>query len=181
MGKTSTQVKAQAAVQAEALAETQPEKLAEKLAIIEEHGGSQENILDILLALQAASEDGYIDRQTTTIVAKRLAMPETKVFEVASFYAMLKTSAQAKYVFQVCNSTPCFFSKADEVAAWLGDTLGVNIGEVTSDGLFSYVYTPCVGACEIGPVIKIQDTVYGDLTEAKVKGLIEDIKSGKLS
>ena len=152
---------------------------AEKVAIIGDNGGRQENILNILLALQSASSEGYIDRDTIALVADELSMSETRVFEIASFYAMIQTKPQAKHVLEVCNSAPCYFSKSSEVAEWLRGELGVEVGEVTGDGMFSYRYTPCVGACAVGPVIKVGDAVYGDLTREKVRELIREIRAGK--
>jgi NADH-quinone oxidoreductase subunit E len=152
---------------------------AEKLTIIMENGGRQENILNILLALQNVSDEGYIDRDTAAFVAKELSMTETRVYEIASFYSMISTKPQAKYVLEVCNSTPCYYTKSDDVVEWLGNELGVGLGEATEDGMFCYNYTPCVGACDIGPVIKVKDTVYGNLTMDKVKALISDFREGK--
>ena len=151
---------------------------AEMLAIIEENGGRQENILNILLALQSASEEGYVDSGMIAVVADELGMSETKVFEIASFYSMIKTGMHARHVFEVCNSTPCYYTKSDEVTGWLESALGIKIGEVSADGMFSYCYTPCVGACDIGPVIKVKDTVYGNLTKKNVIELIRALRDG---
>lgn len=149
----------------------------EKIKIIKENGGGKENILSILLDLQKASPQGCIDRETAILVADQLNMSEARVYEIASYYAMLKTKPQAKNVIEVCNSSPCYFSKSDEVVAVLKSELGINLGEVTEDGLFTIVYTPCVGACDIGPVIKIQDQVYGNLNGEKIKAIIQDLKA----
>jgi NADH-quinone oxidoreductase subunit E len=51
------------------------------------------------------------------------------------------------------------------------------MGETTPDGVFSLRFTPCVGMCEIGPVIKVKDEVYGNLTEEKIKALLADLRS----
>jgi len=143
--------------------------------IIAENGGRQENVLNILLALQGAGS-GYIDEATSALVADELDMSETKVYEIATFYSMLQTKPTARFRLEICNSTPCHFCKADEVAEWLGDELGVGLGETTADGMFCYGFTSCVGACEIGPVIKVGDAVYGDLTQAKVRELLAQLR-----
>ena len=153
---------------------TQPEIRA----IIEENGGRRENILNILLALQNATGGGYLDRETLAAVADGLGMTETRVFEIATFYAMIETEPQAKYVLQICNSAPCYYTKSDEVAAWACSELGVQMGETTGDGLFCCRFTPCVGACDIGPVIKVGDAVYGNLTKEKVGELIGGLRKG---
>ncbi|HBE85069.1 MAG TPA: formate dehydrogenase, partial [Lachnoclostridium sp.] len=42
-------------------------------------------------------------------------------------------------------------------------------------------YIPCVGACDIGPVIKIKDTVFGNLSDEKISALIDDLRRGRIA
>lgn len=151
----------------------------EKIALIKFNGGTKEDILSILLELQKASPRGYIDTETAGLVAEHLKMPYAEICQVISFYDMLETRIQARYVLKICNSTPCYFSRAEDVAAFLKQELGVGIGETTADGMFSYHYVPCVGACETGPVIVLKDAVYGNLTAAFLRQFIADLRSGK--
>ena len=148
--------------------------------IIRKNGGRKENILGMLLDLQAAAPDGFVDRVTANRLANKLGMSETRVFELLGFYAMLNTSPQARYALGVCHSAPCHFTGEDRVTAALETLLGVKLGEVTPDGLFSYHYVPCVGACDIGPVIKVGETVYGDLDETKIAALIDGLRDGSV-
>jgi NADH-quinone oxidoreductase subunit E len=152
--------------------------LEEKLEIIRRNENGKEELLSILIDLQNASPEGYIDQETAALVAKEVGMTETKIYEVITFYAMLKTKPQAKYVMKICNSSPCHFSKVEFITETLEKLLGVSIGEDTPDGMFAYHFIPCVGACDIGPVIKIKDTVYGNLDEQKIQQLVEDLKQG---
>jgi len=151
----------------------------QKREIIYKNGGTTENILAILLELQSASPEGYVEPQTTALVARELGLTETRVYEIASYYAMLKVRPQARYVLEICNSSPCRFSKSDKVVHMLQRELGVGVGESTPDGLFALHYTPCVGACDVGPVIKIGDVVYGSLDEEKVRNIIGHLRAGQ--
>lgn len=153
----------------------------EKRAIIRDNGGDKEHLLAILYELQNASGYNYIDEDTATLVAEEVGMPPTQVYDIITFYAMLKTEPKARFVLKVCNSTPCHFSRSQEVARILNEELGVPMGETTGDGLFAYHYIPCVGACDIGPVIKVKDTVYGNLDRQKIRQLLDDLRSGKRS
>ena len=36
---------------------------------------------------------------------------------------------------------------------------------------------PCIGACDLGPVIKIKDTVFSQLTEEKIYQLIQHLQN----
>lgn len=155
-------------------------KRDEMLKMIRQDGGGKGNILKILLDLQFASEEGYIDRETAALVAQELHMTQARVYELVSFYAMLKEKPQAKFVLKVCNSSPCHFSRSEEVMLSLEKKLGVSIGETTEDGLFACHYIPCVGACDRGPVVKIKDTVFGNLDDDKISALIDDLRGGKV-
>lgn len=148
-----------------------------KLAIIRSNGGTQKDILSILLELQNAVPEGYIDRETAALVGQELELPESKVYEIATFYSMLKTKPQAKNVFKICNSSPCHFSKSDTIKSLLEEELNIKIGETTADHMFSFHYIPCVGACDIGPIIKLKDTVYGNLDKDKIKQIINNLKN----
>jgi NADH-quinone oxidoreductase subunit E len=53
------------------------------------------------------------------------------------------------------------------------------MGETTADGRLSLHYTSCVGACDIGPVAKIGDDVFGNLTAGIVKKLVKCCLEGK--
>ena len=152
----------------------------EKRAIIQKNGGKRENILGMLLDFQYASDEGYVDEETAAFVAEELGMTETRVYEILSYYAMLETTPQAKYVLMVCNNAPCFFSKSEEIAGILQEKLGIQMGKATPDGLFALQYTPCVGACDIGPVIKVKDRVFGNLDEEKIAQLLSDLRGGRV-
>lgn len=153
----------------------------QKLKIIRDDMEREKDILKILLDLQYTSEEGYIDQDTANLVAKELNMTQTRVYEIISYYAMLESKPTSKFVIQVCNSSPCHFSGAKKITDILEKKLGVSINKSTPDGLFSYCYMPCTGACDIGPVIKIKDTLFGDLTEDKVNTLIDDLTNGNIS
>lgn len=153
--------------------------LFEKEAIILEHESDPQRVLNILIAIQYASEEGYIDEETAKLVADRLHLSEARVYELLSFYAILKTEPQAKYVLKVCNSTPCWYTGGSTLADILETILEVPANQSTPDGLFMYHGIPCVGACDQGPVIKIKDKVFADLTEDKVYQLIDDLQQGR--
>lgn len=151
---------------------------ADQLAIIQANGCRREKILNILLALQDIHEQRYVDGPTIALVAEQLHTTETRVFEIASFYSMIKTQPQARHTFQVCDSTPCYFCGSEKIAEWLEQELGVKAGDITADGQFSFERTTCVGACDAGPVVKVGDAVHGDLTESSLRALVHDLRNG---
>jgi len=148
------------------------------IAIIETHGKLTEGLLSILLEIQQASGENYVHEQWAKLVADQLGLPYSKVYDVLTFYAMFSTKPRGKYVIEVCKSTPCHISKSDQVVKMLENELGISIGSTTEDKMFTLLYTPCVGACDIGPVIKIGEDLYGDLTANKITELLKAYRGG---
>ncbi|MBQ9970023.1 MAG: NAD(P)H-dependent oxidoreductase subunit E [Oscillospiraceae bacterium] len=147
------------------------------LAIVEENGACKENLLYILLKLQDLSPQNYIDERTANLVAERVGLSRVQMYDILTFYAMLKTKPRGKYIIEVCNSSPCYASKADRVTAILEKELGIKVGETTPDGMFTVSYMPCNGYCEIGPVIRVQGRTHGNLTEEKIKEIIDGLRN----
>lgn len=149
----------------------------EKRALIRRQGGDKAHLLNILLELQHQSGQSYIDEGTAALVAETVGIGQAQLYEILQFYAMLETQPSGKYRLEVCNSAPCYYSKASQVVELLEEELGITVGETTQDGMFTIIYTPCVGACEIGPVIKVQDHIYGNLNRDRVHSLIAELRS----
>lgn len=148
------------------------------LKIIKEKGATKENLLTILLTIQEASGRNYVHREWAKWVAEELGLPLSKVYDVLTFYAMFSTKPRGKYVLEICHSAPCHVAKSAAVVQMVTEELGIKMGETTADNLFTLQYTSCVGACDIGPVVKIGEKVYGNLTRDKVAQIIQTYREG---
>jgi NADH:ubiquinone oxidoreductase subunit E len=54
----------------------------------------------------------------------------------------------------------------------LEQELGITFGATTLDGEWSLLTTSCIGACAVGPVMMVDDDIYGNLTPEKVHDII---------
>jgi len=143
------------------------------LKIMERYENDPQQLIAVLLDIQAASGINCVEKQWAQLASDVLKVPLSKVFDVLTFYAMFSTEPRGEFVIEICRSTPCFFLKTAEVAHWFETAAGVKMGQTTADGKLSLFYTSCVGACDIGPVAKIGDDVFCNLSEEKVKTLVK--------
>jgi NADH-quinone oxidoreductase subunit E len=149
------------------------------IKIMESYGNDPQQIIAVLLDIQAASGRNYVEQRWAELASQVMSVPLSKVFDLLTFYAMFSTVARGEYVIEICQSTPCEFTKAEEVVRWFEAAAGIKVGETTADNRITLFRTSCVGACEIGPVAKIGDDVFGNLTEEKVKALVKHCREGK--
>ena len=59
------------------------------------------------------------------------------------------------------------------------ENLGIGVGGMTDDKLFTISEVECLGACVNAPMIQINDDYYEDLTVADTHEILNDLKAGK--
>lgn len=150
--------------------------MSEILNVIQSTGNTPDKLIEVLMAVQAKSEEHYISEEELYLISETLNVPPSKVYGVASFYSMLSSKKKGRYVIQVCNSGPCYVKKSSSIVSVIENHLGIRIGEMTQDGLFSLEYTSCFGACNMAPAIKINDKVYGNLTCTEIIKILESLR-----
>jgi NADH-quinone oxidoreductase subunit E len=142
------------------------------LKIMESYGNDPQQVIAVLLDIQAESGKNHVEQQWAELTSEVLNVPLSKIYDLLTFYAMFSTKARGRYVIEICQSTPCHFTRAEEVTKWFEEAAGIKTGETTTDGKLTLSRTSCIGACDIGPAVKIGDHVYGGLTEEKAKVLV---------
>ncbi len=146
------------------------ETLATTNKIIDAYGADQETLVEVLRELNQAF--GYLTSEHLEIVANRLKLPTSKVYSVASFYSMINLKPVGKHVIRFCQDAPCHVVGGREVWEALEKALGIPFGNTTLDGKWTLLPTSCIGACAVGPVMMVDDNIYGNLTPEKVKEII---------
>jgi len=123
---------------------------------------------------RAQEEYGYLSREIQLHVARRLRVPASKVFGVATFYSLFSLEKKGKYRINVCLGTACFVRGAEAIVREFEKDLGIKATETTEDSLFTLDSIRCVGACGLAPVVMVNDRVYGRVKPEDVKGIVED-------
>ena len=150
------------------------------LKIAEGYGNDPQQLIAVLLDIQAASGRNYVDRKWAELVSGLMHVPLSKIFDVLTFYAMFSIEPRGEYVIEICQSAPCQFCNAQDVVAWFEAAAGIKVGETSTDGKITLSRTSCIGACDTGPAVKIGDAVFGNLDETKVRALVKCCKEGNI-
>ena len=111
---------------------------------------------------------GYLPREVQQHVAAKMALPESDVSGVVSFYNYFTTKPKGRYAISVCLGTACYVKGSERVLHEIERVLNIKAdADPTPDGLFSLSALRCVGACGLAPVMMVNDKVYGKVTPAK--------------
>ncbi len=119
---------------------------------------------------------GYLPQELQIHIAKKMEVPTSKVFGVVSFYSFFTMEPKGEFDIAICLGTACYVRGADKVLQEFKKELGIEVGGTTPDGKFSLTALRCVGACGLAPVVLVNQKVYGRVTEAEVKGIIDEYR-----
>lgn len=137
---------------------------------VNRYGATAEALVPILSEIN--QELGYLPREALKEVGQRLRMPNSQLLSVASFYHMLSTKPRGRHVIQFCESAPCHVVGGQEVWEVLQDELRLEPGETSANGKWTLVTSSCLGICGVGPVIVIDEDIYGNVAPERVPGIL---------
>jgi len=142
-------------------------------AAIAKHGTGRDAFIPILLEIN--HEYGYIPGDGIRQMRQRLHNPEEHTFvsegqlySLASFYHMLSTKAHGRHVVQFCESAPCHVQGGRELWRAIQSELKLKAGETSLDGRWTLRTVSCLGVCGVGPVVLVDDDLYGNVTPTQL-------------
>jgi NADH-quinone oxidoreductase subunit E len=138
--------------------------------------GKQKSALLPILHIAQDEFGGWLSSETMDYVAGLLKIEPIEVYEVATFYSMYNLKPVGRYLFEVCQTGPCMLSGSDQIIAYIKEKLGIGVGEMTSDGLFSLKTVECLGACGYAPMMQLGKNFREHLTKEKVDAIIEECR-----
>jgi len=134
----------------------------------------RELVVDVMFSLQ--DHYGFLSDEALEEAAALLGMTPLEMEELATFYTFIYREPVGKYVIHVCDSIICWMDGYESIRDHLSRKLGINMGETTSDGLFTLLPVCCIGYCDRSPAILINRKVYGPLTLEKLDTILEELK-----
>ncbi len=144
--------------------------LATVQAVVSRHGPHRDELIPVLNEVNRAL--GFLPSAALEEVARQLGVPRSAVFSVATFYEMLNTEERGRHVILFCESAPCHVVGGREVWNRLRRELGLEAGETSADKKWSLVTVSCLGVCGVGPVVIVDDDMYGNVSPEMLPGIL---------
>ena len=130
----------------------------------------------IPMLLLAQKEHGYVKAETIQYVGKYLDLDPSEVDSIMSFYTLLRRRPVGKYHIMICTNLACLLRGSDDIETCVKRKLGVGLGEVTPDGMFSAIEFECLGSCTTAPAIQVNGEFYENLDVKKTESIIDELR-----
>ena len=122
------------------------------------------------------SQFGFISTPMQRYLAQELHIPLSKVHGVVSFYSFFTTQPRGKHTIKFCLGTACYVGGVEQLIEKAKQTLGIEPGQTTPDGLVTMELCRCVGACSQAAVIVVDDEVSGRVRPNKIPQIIRKLE-----
>lgn len=149
--------------------EQTPSGLAPVLARWAPEGRS--GLLPALIEAQAVS-GGWLPRAVLAQIGEALRVPLVEVYGVATYYSMLYTEPVGKNIIRVCDDIRCYLAGSHDVLHQVKNVLWVKEHHTTADSEFTLETVPCLGHCDVGCAMQVNERTYEKVTPENVIGLL---------
>ena len=143
-------------------------------AVVSRFGTERSELVGILHAL--SDELGYLPKQAFVEIGRLMRLPVGEVYSVASFYTMLFTEPRGRHLVLVCESAPCHVAGGQALINYLPEILGVKMGGTSADNRWTLLKTSCLGQCAQGPIMVIDDELYGNVSKESLPDILKHYK-----
>ncbi len=140
---------------------------------------AREGRAGLLPALLEAQQvhGGWLPRSVLAQIGQALNVPLSEVYGVATYYKMLYTKPVGKKMLRVCDDVRCYLAGSRDVLHKVKNVLWIRDGETTSDGEFTLETVPCMGHCDVGCAIQVNEVTHENVTPENVMDILRASES----
>ena len=148
--------------------------LSEEIGLlVEKYGVERSSLLQILQDIQR--KHNHISDFAQQEIARLLSIHPVEVNSVISFYSFLHTEPQGKNSIKLCRTISCDMAGKQKIEDALIRELGISFGETTKDKKYTLEHTNCMGMCDQGPAMLINDKVFTRLDPEKAVNILKEV------
>ncbi len=134
---------------------------------------SADTLIPLLQQIQEAY--GYLPQPVLEWVSSQTAIPTSRMYGVATFYAQFYLQPHGKHTVRCCRGTACHVRGGKKIISTVKGALGLEEGETSGDMSFSFETVACLGACALAPVTVVDTTYYGKMTPRRAEQIISNL------
>ena len=129
--------------------------------VLAEYINQKGSLIPILQQVQTLY--GYLPRPVLEKISKRLRLPMSKIYGVATFYSQFYLERRGRHVLKVCDGTACHVKGTPALLNAVREAYGIEPGQTTEDYELTLEVVYCLGSCALAPVAVMDTQVMGQL------------------
>ena len=139
--------------------------------IEEDFNNDKENLIMIIQEIQRRFN--YLPEPALKYVATSIGVPLSRIYGVATFYSTFSLEPRGRNIISICLGTACHVRGGERVRERIEESLNLKDGETTDDMRFTLETVRCIGCCSLGPVVKINEDMHGNISSDQIDKIID--------
>lgn len=131
----------------------------------------------LMILHEIQREKGHLSLEAQEWVAEKLELTPIQVREVVTFYPFYREHPIGKRHIRVCRTLSCALNGSYKVCDSIKREFDTELDAISPDGRVTVEFAECLASCGTAPVVMVDDDLYENLDEAKVKALCDKIKA----
>ncbi|QCI24637.1 NADH-quinone oxidoreductase subunit NuoE [Buchnera aphidicola (Muscaphis stroyani)] len=116
---------------------------------------------------------GWISDPVIYAISKIININPSELDGIATFYSQIFRKPVGRNVIRYCDSSVCYVNGYKLIKIALEKCLKIKIGQTTKDYKFTLLPVCCLGNCDQGPTMMINEKTYSKLTPESIPYLLE--------
>jgi len=129
------------------------------------------NLIPLLQEIQATYF--YLPEDVLRRISRKLRVPLTEVYQVATFYRCFSLKPRGKHLIQVCLGTACHVRGGERILDRVRIETNTVAATTSADFQFTVESVRCLGCCGLAPVMRVDRDTFAHLEQAKLKGIVK--------
>jgi NADH-quinone oxidoreductase subunit E len=134
--------------------------------VLEKYSSRKGTLIPVLQQAQALY--GYLPRPVLNLISRRLRVPMSKIYGVATFYSQFYLERRGKHVLKVCDGTACHVKGTPALLNAVRERYDIKPGQTTEDYELTLEVVYCIGSCALAPVAVLDTQVMGQVRREKL-------------
>ncbi len=143
----------------------------------------QKRSASLMLLHAIQNQFGYISKEAMEWTANKLGLQPINIYELVTFYPMLRQKALGKYQLKVCRTLSCALAGSAALREHLCKKLGLDSEahgpQTTQDGKYTVEFVECLASCGTGPVMMVNDDFYEKVTPERADEILRQLEGNR--
>jgi NADH:ubiquinone oxidoreductase subunit E len=140
-------------------------------SLLRQRPAKAEELIAVLQDIQERFH--YLPEDALRVVARRLRLPLTQVFHVATFYNCFSLEPRGRHHLRVCLGTACHVRGGQRILDKILRELKLPESGTTDDFEFTVEPVRCLGCCGLAPVVRVDQSTHGHLMQSRIPKLLQ--------
>lgn len=154
--------------------------------IVEKYHEKPGSLLSALEEVQEANPLKFLPQETLAAISRKMNVPLTQVYSVATFYSFFNLKPQGRHTIVVCRGTACHTKGSrgllNDVGHILGFQYDADEGEpsyTTPDNEYTIRTVACFGQCAQSPVVAVDGVIHSYVNAPKLLKILRTLSQKK--